>query len=120
MNALTKPESYAVRVLREEVAAARAALDRVLKPFLVASPGELHAIGSRAISEWELLAQAAANVSRLDAALEALIEGQGADELHAKAAYELTGLVSRDESKMSAQADRRALAHVIRTLERVL
>lgn len=114
MSALAKPEPYAVRTLRELVDAERATLSRILKPFCDASMGTLHGM------RWEDLAQGAANVSRLDDVLESLIEGKGADELHAKAVYELTGLVCRDEQKLSTQADRRALAYVIRVLERVL
>ncbi len=114
MNALSKPESYAVRTLREEVAGARNTLERLYKPFLSAQPGEL------AAQRWDELAQAAANVARLDDALESLLEGKELLELHAKCVYELTGAVCRDEQRLSAQADRRALAHLIRTLERVL
>lgn len=115
MNAINRPESFAVRTLREEVQGARNTLEVISKRLTSAELGEMHSH-----ARWEELAQAAANVARLDDALELLLEGSGADQLHAKYVYELTGAVCRDEQRLSAQADRRALAHVIRTLERVL
>ena len=115
MNAITKPETYAVRTLREEVAGARNTLEVISKRLTSAELGEIHSH-----ARWEELAQAAANVARLDDALESLLEGREPLELHQKYVYELTGAVCRDEQRLSAQADRRALAHVIRALERVL
>jgi hypothetical protein len=115
VNAINRSESYAVRTVREEVNGARTALETLSKRLASVDLGEMHSH-----ARWEELAQAAANVARLDDVLESLLEGKEVLELHGKLAYELTGAVCRDEQRLSAQCDRRALAHVLRVLERVL
>jgi hypothetical protein len=119
LNAINRPESYAVRQVRAEVESERTRLQRLTAPLLKVMAEDVAQLHGRA-PEWEMLANAAALVARLEDTLKALVEGTGADELHAKLAYELTGAVCRDEQRLSAQCDRRALAHVLRMLERVL
>ena len=119
MNAINRPESYAVRQVRAEVESERTRLQRLAAPLLKVMAEDVAQLHGRA-PEWETLANSAALVARLEDTLKALVDGTGADELHAKAVYSLTSLVCQDGQLLSAQAERRACAHVIRLLERVL